>query len=56
MERRTHFLKIQRGSTSQYSKMKTAGNTHQLKITDGEIYQDTESKLEAHSLPEQKRF
>jgi len=34
MRKRTHFLKIQRGDASQYTKKRIAGDTYKLKVTD----------------------
>ena len=47
-DRRTHFLKIQRGSKVSTQKRTQLG-TYCLKVTEGGIYQDMESKLEKHT-------
>jgi len=48
-ERRTYFLKISRGSTSQHTEKKIAGGTHPLIITEGKTYQGMEREPENHT-------
>ena len=53
--KRTYFLKIQRGCTSQHTKKKTAGDTHQLKIIEREISGYGRQAKEIHLLPRQSK-